>query len=95
MFVLYDNEANQYMYPYRANPHTLNVTRARQYKRKRDAMDQAALENVTRNIPPGWKYVPGVNNNHYQNRPQVEVREIDDQGNILNITVPLPSWITA
>lgn len=92
MFVLYDNETNQYMNPDRATQHIL-LQHAKHYVRRHAAIKQAALANVTRNIPQGWKHIPGVNNNTYQNRPQIEVRELDAQGNILSTTVPLPSWI--
>jgi hypothetical protein len=90
MFVLYDNEMNQYMYPWRANPYTSNFQQAKQYKRRHAAIEAGALQNVTRSLPPGYS----APNKHYQNRPQVEVREIDSRGNILSTIVPPPSWIS-
>lgn len=64
------------------------VKNSRQYKRRLAAIDAASLENVNRNIPPGRKP-----DKHYQDRPQVVVHEIDDQGKFVQIHDAPPQYI--
>jgi hypothetical protein len=86
-FVLYDNETGRFV----RDIVTCNVTfdRAKKYVRKHAAITEAALMNVSRNVPPGR-----TPDHKYSYRPQVEVREYDAAGNVVSTVTPPPSWFT-
>ena len=73
MFVLFDNETNQFLGKNGGfGKQHASVQGAHKYKRKSAAIEAASLHNVTRNVPPGM-----TANHKYSNRPQVEVLELD------------------
>lgn len=74
MFVLFDSESNMFLGGNGGfGPQHRSVQTARKYKRKAAAISAASLHNVSRNVPAGVSP-----NKHYNNRPQVEVLEIDE-----------------
>lgn len=94
MFVPYDSETGQYINNNRWDRNrddywqSATYKDARQYKRRHAAIEFASLRNVTRNVPLGR-----TPNKHYQNRPQVEIHEIDDQGRIVRVYNAPPQYI--
>lgn len=90
MFVLFDSETNRYIdnSGSRWNEYA-SVHAARKYKRLSAAITAASLANVPRNIPPG-RTGP---DKHYQNRPQMQVHEIDQFGLTQKIHSAPPQYI--
>lgn len=94
MFVLYDTESGLFVDNTRWDPVTkcrrqvAAYQDARQYKRRHAAINEASLMNVNRNVPRGC-----TPNKYYQKRPQVQVHEIDAQGQVHKIYSAPPAYI--
>lgn len=94
VFVLFDNEAGLYTDYNQIDPKTStwhlrkSYNDVQNYKRRYAAIEAASMMNVNRNVPAGF-----TSNHKYQNRPQVVVLEIDDQGNIVQTYQAPPRYI--
>ena len=88
-YVLFDSEAGGYMKDPYSNKRYNMPSDGKLYKQRKSAIYAAGLQNVTRNIPPGYS----APNKYYQNRPQVEVYEVDSGWNVISIHQALPQYI--
>ena len=88
-YVLFDCEKQGYMKDPYSTKRYHSPADGKLYKQRKSAINSAGILNVPRNIPPGHNSPT----KHYQNRPNVEVHEVDLGWNVVAVYQAPPQYI--
>lgn len=89
MFVLFDNETGMFLGGSGGyGKQSFSPANGKIYKNQKSAVQAASLHNVPRNVPRGLSP-----NHKYQNRPQVDVWEVDGQFRKIRCIVARPQYL--